>query len=106
MARTTCGSSSGNTCATNVALPRASPGVGVRPQPVTCDKPRHAVIVFSVPILCSQMFFFRIFGSHGSSSSVLESLLELTDATVMMNNEPTDTLHRIWQSFPRCLGAT
>ena len=71
------------------------------------------MIVFSVQIVCSQMFF-RIFGSHGSSgsrgssssSSVLESLLELTDATVMMNNEPTDTLHRIWQSFPRCLGAT
>ena len=67
------------------------------------------MIVFSVPIVCSQMFFSRIFGSsgsHGSSSSVLESLLELTDATVMMNNEPTDTLHRTWQSFPRCLGAT
>ena len=33
-------------------------------------------------------------------------LLELTDATVLMNNDPSDTLHRIWQSFPRCLGAT
>ena len=69
------------------------------------------MIVFSVPGICSQMFFI-IFGSrgssgsHGSSSSVLESLLELTDATVMMNNDLTDTLHRIWQSFPRCLGAT
>ena len=28
------------------------------------------------------------------------------DAIVMMSNEPTDTLHRIWQSVPRCLGAT
>ena len=28
------------------------------------------------------------------------------DAIVMMSNELTDTLHRIWQSFPRCLGAT
>ena len=27
---------------------------------------------------------------------------ELTDATVMMNNEPTCTLHRVWQSFPLC----
>ena len=61
------------------------------------------MIVFSVPIVCSQMFF-RIFGCHGSSgshgsssSSSSESLLELTDATVMMNNDPTDTLHRIWQ---------
>ena len=62
---------------TNVALPRASPCVG-----------------------------FGSSGSHGSSSSVLESLLELTDATVMIHNEPTYTLHRIWQSFPRCLGAT
>ena len=28
------------------------------------------------------------------------------DAIVMMSNEPTDTLYRIWQSVPRCLGAT
>ena len=28
------------------------------------------------------------------------------DVIVMMRNELTDTLHRIWQSFPRCLGAT
>ena len=26
------------------------------------------------------------------------------DAIVMMSNELTGTLHRIWQSFPRCLG--
>ena len=28
------------------------------------------------------------------------------DAIVMMSKEPTDTPHRIWQSFPRCLAAT
>ena len=28
------------------------------------------------------------------------------DAIVMMINEPTDTLHRVWQSVPRCLCAT
>ena len=28
------------------------------------------------------------------------------DAIVMMSNEPTDTLHRVWQSVPWCLCAT
>ena len=74
---------------------------------MTYDKPLHAAkndCVFGSNCLFSNVFF-RIFGSHGSSgshissSSVLESLLELTDATVMMNNEPTDTLHRIGSHF-------
>ena len=86
---------------------------GVRPRPVTSDKPRHAAkngCDFRPTCLFTNVFsefLVASSGSHGSSSSsVLESLLELTDATVMMNNEPTDTLHRIWQSFPRCLCAT
>ena len=68
------------------------------------------MIVFSYPIVCPNTFSeFLVATVEAAATAAAECLgvtAELTDATVMMNNEPTDTPHRIWQSFPRCLGAT
>ena len=106
VARTTCATSTGNTCATNVPLP-----LTLGPRPTTSRGVQPRMIVCLVPFVCSQMFS-NIFGSSGSSgsygscSSDMESLLVLTDATVMINNEPIDTLHRTWQTLPRCMRAT